>query len=201
MKRILGHRPSPGTAFGLAALLIALGGVAFAAIPDSGGTIHGCYQKNTGNLRVAESSGDCRANEMAIEWNRHGPPGTPGSSTVQKLPTLFLDGERSVLFTAGPLTFTAQCGFNVIAPGISGAPVSIGEVLVSTTQDHAAISGEGTNNPDLLDDQPRCRPQESTGPRPSLQTEYDRFIEVTPSLRPHPTGHRQPASYSQVSMR
>ena len=38
------HRPSPATGIALAALIVALGGVAFAAIPDSNGTIHGCFQ-------------------------------------------------------------------------------------------------------------------------------------------------------------
>jgi len=47
---IRGRRPSAGTIFGLAALAVAVGGVAYAAIPDSGGTIHACYQKSNGGL-------------------------------------------------------------------------------------------------------------------------------------------------------
>jgi hypothetical protein len=78
MKWIRRHRPSPGTAFGALALMVALGGVAFAAIPDSTGTIHACYQKNNGNLRVVESAGACRNGEVPIEWNQRGDPGPPG---------------------------------------------------------------------------------------------------------------------------
>jgi hypothetical protein len=74
------HRPSPGTAFGFAALVIALGGVAFAAIPDSNGTIHACYQKNSGNLRVVDSSHDCRPSERALSWNQRGPQGATGAA-------------------------------------------------------------------------------------------------------------------------
>jgi hypothetical protein len=150
MNWIRKHRPSPATAIALAALGVALGGVAFAAIPDSNGTIHGCFQKGNGSLRVVESSGDCRANEAAITWGQQGPPGPPGASGVQKLPnTVLSDGERSVLFTAGPLTFTAHCGFNVLAPGVTTAPVNIAEVLVSTSQDHAAFTGPAGSTEDL----------------------------------------------------
>lgn len=66
------HRPSPATAIALAALVVALGGAAFAAIPDSSGTIHACYQKKTGDLRVAESSSNCRRNENRLAWNVQG---------------------------------------------------------------------------------------------------------------------------------
>ena len=57
-KWIVRRRPSAGTTFGFAALVVALGGAAFAAIPDSSGTIHGCYQKANGNLRVVESASE-----------------------------------------------------------------------------------------------------------------------------------------------
>lgn len=66
------HRPSPATAIALAALVVALGGAAFAAIPDSSGTIHACYQKNNGDLRVVESSSNCRSNENRLDWNVQG---------------------------------------------------------------------------------------------------------------------------------
>src|SRR6059058_4261554 len=56
------------------------GGVAFAAIPDSGGVINGCYQKNVGNLRVIDpSAGDsCRPSEIGISWSQTGPQGLQG---------------------------------------------------------------------------------------------------------------------------
>jgi hypothetical protein len=66
----------------LAGVTIGLGGVAFATIPDSSKTIHGCYNKSNGNLRVVESAGDCRKNETALPWNQQGPPGTPGGAAV-----------------------------------------------------------------------------------------------------------------------
>ena len=76
------HRPSPGTALAFAALMVALGGVAYATIPDSNGTIHGCYQKNDGALRVVNDAAACRSSEQAIDWNQQGRPGPPGSSVA-----------------------------------------------------------------------------------------------------------------------
>src|SRR5262245_63195172 len=64
-----------------AALLALLASVAVAAIPDSDdGEIHGCYQKNQGQLRVidAEEGAECGPAEKALVWNQQGPQGVPG---------------------------------------------------------------------------------------------------------------------------
>ena len=73
------RRLSRPVLFGAVAALAAAGGIAAAAIPDSSGAIHGCYQKNNGNLRVVGSASDCRNSETAIQWNQKGQPGQPGS--------------------------------------------------------------------------------------------------------------------------
>ena len=59
---------------------VLVGGAAFAAIPDSNGVIHGCYQKDVGNLRVIDpSAGDsCRPSEVPISWSQTGPAGPQG---------------------------------------------------------------------------------------------------------------------------
>src|SRR6266566_365655 len=58
------------------------GGAAFAAIPDSSGVVHGCYQKNVGNLRVIDPSAgaSCRPSEIAISWSQTGPQGPKGDT-------------------------------------------------------------------------------------------------------------------------
>jgi hypothetical protein len=64
-----------------AAALLAVAAVAGAAIPDSDdGEIHGCYQKNQGQLRVidAQAGQACRASEEALIWNQQGVQGEPG---------------------------------------------------------------------------------------------------------------------------
>ena len=65
---------------GAVALAAVLGGVAFAAIPDSEGAIHGCYLKSSGQLRVIDTARDehCSRAETAISWNERGPAGTQG---------------------------------------------------------------------------------------------------------------------------
>jgi hypothetical protein len=72
MRLIRRHRPSPAAAIAIAALIVALGGAAFAAIPDSGGTVHACYQKATGNLRVVDSASDCRTSENPLDLSAAG---------------------------------------------------------------------------------------------------------------------------------
>jgi hypothetical protein len=85
MRRIFRYRPSPATAIALTALAVALGGVAYATIPDSSGTIHGCFKSN-GNLRVVESAGDCRNGENALAWNQQGPPGSLTTAFAEEKP-------------------------------------------------------------------------------------------------------------------
>jgi hypothetical protein len=73
MKLIGRHRPTPAMGIALAALVVALGGVAFATIPDSNGTVHACYQKRSGDLRVVESSDECRpSRERAVDLSAGG---------------------------------------------------------------------------------------------------------------------------------
>jgi hypothetical protein len=76
-------------AVGYVALFVALGGVSYAAIPDTGGTVHGCYDtSNPTNgafpLYVIDKSttADCPAGRSqpmtALDWNGTGPPGPQG---------------------------------------------------------------------------------------------------------------------------
>ncbi len=78
MRRILSHRPSPALALGTAVLLVALGGVAWAAIPGPAGIIHGCYSKHGGRLRVIDTAhgGRCGHGEVALAWSETGPAGS-----------------------------------------------------------------------------------------------------------------------------
>jgi len=75
-------RPSPALVVAIAALVVALGGVAYATIPGSDGVIHGCYLKAVGSLRVIDpSTGQhCTAVETPIQWNQTGPQGPQGAT-------------------------------------------------------------------------------------------------------------------------
>lgn len=61
--------PSPAMAVALIALLLAAGGLAVAAIPDSKGVIHACYAKDSGALRVVKGK-KCAGGEKSLSWNQ-----------------------------------------------------------------------------------------------------------------------------------
>lgn len=68
-------------------LTVGFVGLAYAAIPDSQGVIHGCYRNSgllaNGQLRIIDGdSQTCNSNEAAISWNQTGPQGPPGPGTV-----------------------------------------------------------------------------------------------------------------------
>jgi len=56
---------------------LALGSFAWAAIPDNGGMIHGCYKKDSGAVRVYDSSPPnpkvCTSKEGPLDWSQQGP--------------------------------------------------------------------------------------------------------------------------------
>jgi hypothetical protein len=62
--------------------VVAGGGIATAAIPDSDGVIHACYDETSGQARIVDpesgSPKGCGKNEIALEWNRQGPKGEQG---------------------------------------------------------------------------------------------------------------------------
>jgi hypothetical protein len=139
------RRPSPGGVVALLALIVALGGVAAAAIPGSDGTIRACYQKGNGNLRVVDSSGDCRPNEAPLDWNRTGERGATGatgatgsagqSEDVTRFNVLASQGDEPVLASKGPLTLSLRCEDD--EPGNFAL---VARVVVTTTRDHAAVT-------------------------------------------------------------
>lgn len=56
-------------------IVLAVGGIAYAAGAGSSATINGCYSTSTGVLRIAAS---CNRGEAAITWNQDGPQGPTG---------------------------------------------------------------------------------------------------------------------------
>jgi len=67
----------------IAVIALVAAGIAYAAIPDSSGVIHGCYSAKTGALRVIDSSGKCANGENALNWNQQGPKGDVGATGPQ----------------------------------------------------------------------------------------------------------------------
>jgi collagen triple helix repeat protein len=78
------RRRSPAVLAAVAAAVVAIGGVAYAAIPGPGGVIKACYNKpgllglGNGELRVIDSNANCGGTETPISWNQAGQKGDPG---------------------------------------------------------------------------------------------------------------------------
>lgn len=76
----LGKMPTRRAVAGGVVLVAAFvgGAVAWAQVPDSSGTIHGCYDGRTGALRVVDSGASCAKGEYSLDWNQQGPAGPTG---------------------------------------------------------------------------------------------------------------------------
>jgi hypothetical protein len=88
-----------------AAALLAVAAVAGAAIPDSDdGEIHGCYQKNQGQLRVidAQAGQACRASEEPLVWNQQGVQGETGPRGPSDAFSRWNNGELAADTLAAP---------------------------------------------------------------------------------------------------
>jgi hypothetical protein len=63
--------------------LLTLAGVAYATIPNDA-TIHGCYARSGGSLRVIDASvTNCKSGETSLDWNVQGPTGPTGPTGPQ----------------------------------------------------------------------------------------------------------------------
>jgi hypothetical protein len=78
------RRPTAPLVLSVLALVAALGGVAYSAIPDPMGVIHGCYTNSGGRtLRVIDSAESCLGSETALNWSQQGPAGPAGPAGAQ----------------------------------------------------------------------------------------------------------------------
>jgi hypothetical protein len=96
------------------ALVALLTTAAVAGIPGSGGVISGCYDKQSGQMRVYNAEGTipkgCGTKEAAIQWNQTGPQGPKGDAGEPGAPGAAgrdgLDGAPGADGVAGPTSLT-----------------------------------------------------------------------------------------------
>jgi hypothetical protein len=64
----------------VAALVLAVAATTtvWASIPEPDGSIHSCYSKKGGKLRVVNAGKACKKKERSLAWSQAGPPGPPG---------------------------------------------------------------------------------------------------------------------------
>ena len=114
-----------------AGCVLAVGGgvTAYASIPDSGGVIHGCYNKGDGSLSVIDTSvvSTCPKGQNPLNWNQtgqQGPPGPPGQQGPPGSP-----GQQGTPGPPGPAGAThawaATSGSVVAAAGPSVFPQTV----------------------------------------------------------------------------
>ena len=77
------RRPTAPLVLSVLALVAALGGVAYSAIPDPMGVIHGCYANMRGAVRIIDSATSCDPGETALNWSQQGPTGPTGPTGAQ----------------------------------------------------------------------------------------------------------------------
>jgi len=160
------------TRFWLLGAVVAVGfaGTAYATIPGGDGTIHGCYAKSGGTLRVIDASvTNCKSGETALDWSQKGVPGPQGPQGEKGE-----SGEPGPAGPAGGVDSFGALNDSDIVPLTPGAFVTVvskevpagnyavfatGEVV--TTEDNDArvlcqLRGEGegiqTSNSDLVND-------------------------------------------------
>ena len=85
----------------LLAIFALAGGVAYATIPDGGGVIHACYDKQSGQVRIFDPAGGairgCAKTEAETRWSQVGPQGPAGPAGATGL-----QGQKGDTGTQGP---------------------------------------------------------------------------------------------------
>jgi hypothetical protein len=62
----------------IAALVVAMSGVAIGSLAPKNGKITACYSKRTGALRLVDAGKKCRTSEQRVAWNQQGKRGLRG---------------------------------------------------------------------------------------------------------------------------
>jgi type VI protein secretion system component Hcp len=119
------------------AALGAGGAVAIAA--TSSNTIHGCYSKSKGNLRIASS---CKRTETAITWNKKGPRGLTGAQGPK--------GDQGIQGAPGPKGDPGVVGpSGPTGPTGATGPAGPGFVVPSCDDLTDTSAGESSGSTDL----------------------------------------------------
>lgn len=133
----------------VAIVAVAAGTTAFAAIPDSGGVIHGCYDTKTGALRILDwptngMSLSCAPKEGGLTWNQQGPAGPKGDKGDQGDPG---PSDAYVAATAPGAAISLDYSAKVVA----SISLPAGKYLVSAKAWLRSTDSIGSNNTCKLD--------------------------------------------------
>jgi len=121
-----------GRRLGLVALIVgvgaAVGGIAYASIPDSNGVIHGCYRPTSGQLIVIKSNGKgCETGWTPLNWNQTGVTGPTGPTGLTG-PT-GVTGPTGATGVTGPTGATGKTGVTGPTGAFSSASCPSGQFV------------------------------------------------------------------------
>jgi hypothetical protein len=116
--------------------MVALGGVAYATIPDSSGAIQACFNKVNGNLRAVESASDCRSSESPLTWSQQGPRSEAVVARVRSTRSVNLSGGSN----PNPATFDEPLSSNTWIQPAGELEQVFGQIDTTTTCGAAAVA-------------------------------------------------------------
>jgi hypothetical protein len=128
--------------FFVALALVAVGGVGYAAVADTGTVYNACKLKATGTIRLIDSSAPsssllshCTALETAFSFNEKGDPGTPGAKGDPGTP-----GAKGDPGTPGAKGDKGDAGASLIGSPCSTGGGATGGTVQMTVASSGAIS-------------------------------------------------------------
>lgn len=145
MQRILRLRPSPAMAVAVAALIVALGGAAYAngsgpLAGASSGDVHGCLSLPSRVIYVPAKGFRCHPSDLPISWSKAGQRGPKGSAGAKGT-----TGAQGPQGTTGAPGATGQIGSKGEAgqAGLAGLPGQPSKGETGLTGEQGAMGAEG----------------------------------------------------------
>jgi hypothetical protein len=116
-------------------------GVSYASIPDNSGVIHGCYNNNSGDLKVINTatSPTCPKHTTSLNWNQTGSPGAPSYATTATIP---IDNPSTGPGT-GSATLTLPTGTYVILNNSQDSACTV-SATGGSVSDYFSYASQGT---------------------------------------------------------
>jgi len=153
----------PVVAF-ISAVLLLVGGIAYASIPDGSGVIHGCYKTTnpaTGSVIVIDSDvgQSCPSGFTPLNWNQtgpqgpagpagpQGPQGSPGISNLHTVTAEYqvgFSGIGSVPQHSSPLSSGCGASYSVLGGGYAIDPGPGARNGIAIVVDHSYPSDAHT---------------------------------------------------------
>jgi hypothetical protein len=127
--------------------LAAASGIAYAAVPDPGGTITACAHNGSGELRLLDpSQSACKQDESRLTWNQTGPtepagPQGPAGATGPQGP----QGDTGAQGTKGDTGAQGPAG-SAGAAGVQGPKGDTGAQGPAATADAVVVDGVSAND-------------------------------------------------------